>query len=453
MTRVPGSVATRPVRVTDAASAMWQRWHRNDLAPTVSVVMPSLNQGRFLGAAVRSVLDQAVAGLELVVVDGGSVDGSLSQLAALAAQYSGRLRWASAPDDGPAQAVNRAVAMAGGQVIGWLNSDDLYEPGAIQRALDHLAKFPANVMVYGQASHVDAAGAAIGPYPTQGPETAFAEFANGCFICQPSVFVRRAAWAAVGGLDEGLRTAFDFDLWLKLFKAYPGRIGCLPALQARSRLHEASITLRLRQSVALEGMAVVHRHLGAAPPHWLLTHFAELCELHPFQPQSVDLPGAMHELVDKAAQYLAPGAEQLLRSRIMEDKPLQLATPNLFASIYADGWAGAVMALRLRQPALPCTAIALHCRHANPCGGRLRIEITAPDTAVLVVEIDQPGPFEIVVPAADQRPGARAVYRVVSQGCFVPAEVEAGSSDTRRLAFLLDQCRLINPPVGQLPAS
>lgn len=416
-----------------------------DSLPLLSVVMPSLNQGRFLAEAVHSVLDQPVDGVELVVVDGGSTDDTVEQLAALAAQYPGRLRWTSEPDDGPAQAINRAVALARGAVIGWLNSDDLYVPGAIRRALDHLAEKPAHVMVYGEATHVDVDGDLIGPYPTQGPQTPVAEFANGCIICQPTVFVRREVWIEVGGLDEGLRTAFDFDLWLKLFKAYPGRIGYLPQLQARSRLHEGGITMRMRERVALEGMQLIHRRLGVAPPGWLLTHFDELCADHPFQPEPVHLVDAMRRLVDKAAPWMAPDAAQMLRQRIATDWPLQLATPNVYVDVHPDGWAGDVLEVRLRQPDLPYSAVVLRCRHASPVGGALRIETTTPGLAPQHIELMGAGWFNIVLPVdrADQLAGARVSYRVVCRDTFVPAQVDAGSTDSRELAFLVEGCETV----------
>ena len=413
--------------------------------PLLSVVMPSLNQGRFLAEAVRSVLDQPVDGVELVVVDGGSTDDTVEQLAALAAQYPGRLRWTSEPDDGPAQAINRAVAMARGAVIGWLNSDDLYEPGAIRRALDHLAERPADVMVYGEATHVDVDGELIGPYPTQGPQTPVAEFANGCFICQPTVFVRREVWMKVGGLDEGLLTAFDFDLWLKLFKAYPGRIGYLPQLQARSRLHAGCITTRMRERVALEGMQLIHRHLGAAPPSWLLTHFAELCAEHPFQPEPVQLVDAMHRLVDQAAPWMAADAVQMLRQRIATDRPLRLATPHVYVDVHPDGWAGRQVAVRLRQPAQPCSAIVLRCRHAAPAGGTLRIEHETPGSAPQGLELMRPGFFNIVLPVAlpDRVADARVTCRVLCEDTFFPLAVDPGSGDARELAFLVEGCDLV----------
>ena len=423
--------------------SFWKRWTRKSPAPTVSIVMPSLDQGRYIEIAVISVLDQEVEGLELVVVDGGSTDNTLTRLADLAMRYPRAcLRWVSAPDGGPAQAINRAVALSSAPIIGWLNSDDLYESGAIARALGHFARAPADVMVYGQAIHVDASGAGLGAYPTLGPEVGIAEFANGCFICQPSVFLRRSAWESAGGLDETLRAAFDFDLWMKLFKAYPGRIGLVAALQARSRLHEGGITLRLRERVALEGMTVLHRHLGEAPPEWLLTHFAELDAAHPFEPDLKNLVVERDRLISLAEPLLPAGAADALRAKAASDRRLLWSTPHLLVTVFPDGWAGPVLDVRLRQPAQPYGAIVLRCRHLHPARAVLRIRIVAPDGSTRLLRVWRGRPFEVRLELLDMRPGACSIHRIVSLDEFVPAEHEVGSTDTRRLAFLVEACEL-----------
>lgn len=415
--------------------------------PRVSIVMPTLNQCPFIGDAVASVLAQPLVD-ELVVMDGGSTDGTLQVLQALAAAYPGPLRWQSAADTGPAQAVNRAVALARGDVIGWLNSDDLYAPGAVARALAALAALPGSVMVYGEGEHIDAGGAVLGRYPTLPPSTPLDGFAQGCFVCQPTAFFRRDAFLGLGGLDETLRTAFDFDLWLRMFKAHPGGIGFVPAVQARSRLHAGSITLRQRGQVALEGMAVLHRHLGSAPPEWLLTHVAELCEAHPFEPVPLDLRLAVQRLAAAADGYLSPAGRQALQQRLQADRPLQMSTPEVFVPVMPDGWAGPTLALRLRQPAQAVTAVALRCRHAVPGGGELQIAASGEGLAPQHWRIHQPGPFELLLPVRDRRPGAHLQCQIDCSGSFVPAEREPGSSDRRRLAYLVEGVRLFRtaPP-------
>lgn len=243
--------------------------------PLVSIVMPSLNQGMYIGESIRSVLSQSHRDLELIVMDGGSTDDTHDILVELQASDA-RLCWHSQRDNGPAQALNRALGLARGDVIGWLNSDDLYTPDAIARAVAALAAQPEWLMVYGHGEHIDTAGKYIGDYATRAAETPVSQFAAGCFICQPTVFFRSAMRGTLGPLDEALRTAFDYDYWLRAFTSFQQRIGFVDAVQARSRLHDTCITLTQRRTVALEGMALVAKHLGHAPIHWLLSHVDEV---------------------------------------------------------------------------------------------------------------------------------------------------------------------------------
>lgn len=284
------------------------------LAELITVVMPSRNQRRFVPSSVDSALKQHGVRAELIVVDGGSTDGTLEWLSSRASEDS-RLRFHSQPDSGPAQAVNRAMARARGTLIGWLNSDDLYTEGALERAVAALATHPDWLMVYGHAEHVDAAGQVIGPYPTRPPSTPIKEFADGCFICQPSVVMRRTFLLLNGPLDEGLRTAFDFEWWLRAFARFPERIGFIEQVQARSRLHEGAITLRQRKTVAIEGMKVLHRHLGSAPSHWIKTWVNEGI-------QSGELVGprdpAIFDVVSQVDAWMPPADRAEIRAWLLE---------------------------------------------------------------------------------------------------------------------------------------
>lgn len=237
--------------------------------------MPSLNQAEFLPQAIESVLGQGYADIELIVSDGGSTDGTLDILASFAARDP-RLRWRSERDSGPAEALNRAIARVRGTLIGWLNADDLYARGAIERAVEALADRPRSIMVYGHGEHVDKAGELIARYPTLRPEGPIERFADGCFICQPTVFFRRTLPLLLGPLDETLTASFDFDYWLRAFQAFPGRIAFIDAVQARSRLHPGGITARQRRAVAIEGIRIIAKAFGTAPVHWLTTYMEEM---------------------------------------------------------------------------------------------------------------------------------------------------------------------------------
>ncbi len=274
------------------------------------------------------------------------------------------------------------------------------------------------------------------------PSTPASEFAHGCFICQPTAFFRRSAFDAIGGLDESLRAAFDFDAWIRLFKAFPDRVGFVPQVQAHSRLHASSITSSQRERVALEGMAVVRRHLGPAPPEWLLTHFAERCQTHPFDAAPTDLRKNLEVLIARARPSLSDDGNRQLLRRVQSDRSLLLATSNVFACIHPDGWAPPVLELRIRQPEAPARRLLLQGRHARPGDGALRLTVLQPDGLLQVQDVPANGPFELNVMLTDCRPDARIVLQVKSAGGFVPAHCESGSMDTRELAFLVESIAL-----------
>lgn len=404
--------------------------------PAISVVMPTLNQKPFIGEAVRSIMSQAVDDLELVVMDGGSNDGTQSELWALEQAFSSRLRWFSGPDSGPADAVHRGVLEARAPLIGWLNSDDLYHPGAMVRALKHLSEHPEHMMVYGQGEHVDVHGRHLERYPTLPPSTPIHVFADGCFICQPTAYFRRAGYLDAGGLDNSLKAAFDFDLWMRFFKRYPAGIGFVDSMQASTRLHEGAITMRMRQRVALEGLQVVHRHLGAAPGHWLLTHLDELCAAHPFHHgEPTTLPDAMTSLVQRASGWLAPGhAEEVMR-RTAADRRVQLSTAYAAVAVHADGWAGKTCELRLREGAPAVVGLHLACANERPGGGLLHIRIHGPQGDVQGIDVDGTGRFDLTIPVPEHFRSAGAVWRIETEGGFIPMDLDPRSSDRRELAF------------------
>ena len=409
----------------------------------LSIVMPSFNHEEFLAEAVESVFDRAHAPLELVVIDGGSTDGTQSRLAELAGRWPGRLRWKSAPDSGPAAAVNLGVREARGEVVGWLNADDKYAAGALTRAVRHLQARPDQVMVYGEAEHIAASGRVLSRYPTASPSEALEDFTAGCFICQPSVFFRRQTFLELGGLDETLSASFDFDLWLRMFLAFPNAIGFIPEVMAYSRLHANTITARQRDTVALEGLKVLRRHLNVAPPDWLFTRVAERCHEHPFNPPQTCLRTALESLVTRAAPWLDDAGMAMVRERIAADRSIALATPELFATVWPDAWADALIEIRVLQPTIPATFLRLQGHYEHPNGAATRLEALAPDGDKRQLELRYPGSFEWLLPLSDARPGARIVYRISANRSFVPADCDPASTDQRSLSWQLYAVELI----------
>ena len=181
-----------------------------------AIVTPSYNTGAYVGAAVRSVLEQDWPALDYVVMDGGSTDGTVDVLKS----FGPRLNWVSERDRGQSDAINRGFARTRGDVLGWLNSDDTYARGAVRAAAEFLAANPDVAMVYGGADFVDAAGNPIGRCAHVEPVFSRRRLLHySDFVVQPAAFFRRGAFDAVGGLDPSLNWAMDYDLWLKFADA------------------------------------------------------------------------------------------------------------------------------------------------------------------------------------------------------------------------------------------
>jgi glycosyltransferase involved in cell wall biosynthesis len=234
--------------------------------PLVSIVTPSYNMAQYLPDTLDSVLSQDYPNIEYIVMDGGSSDGTLDILE----RYQGRLRYVSAPDKGAADAINQGFALAHGEIIGWLNADDTYLPGAIKTAVHRLLEEPDVTAVYGHAYWVDEKGAILKPYPTRSftPEM----LADDCYICQPACFMRRASFEKAGGLDVSLQSSFDYDLWARLARG--GGLATVPDYLATSRMHSENKTLSDRSRVFREGFLILRRYYGYIPFHWIHSYIS-----------------------------------------------------------------------------------------------------------------------------------------------------------------------------------
>ena len=205
--------------------------------PRITVVTPSFNQGHYIEAAMRSVLMQGYPNLEYIILDGGSTDESVAVIERYAPWLA---HWASAPDDGPAQAINRGLARATGDILCWLNADDLYLPGALWAAAEALTQQPAVALVYGEGWYIDEAGEPIEPCRFVRRRFERRYLVNRDPILQPAAFWRRALWQAVGPLDEGLRWVFDWEWFIRGHGR--GVFAYLPREMALYRVQPAALT-------------------------------------------------------------------------------------------------------------------------------------------------------------------------------------------------------------------
>jgi glycosyltransferase involved in cell wall biosynthesis len=204
--------------------------------PRVSVVTPSYNQAAYLEETIQSVLNQGYPNLEYIIVDGGSTDGSVE----IIQKYAHRLAWwVSERDNGQADAINKGYRRMTGEIVGWLNSDDVYQPGAIAAAVEALQAHPEAGLVYGDVLSIDGAGRPLNlmkfaPYTLE-------DLLAFRIIAQPGVMMRRAVLEAAGELDIRLHCLLDHQLWLRMGRH--ASMVYLPRQQAMARFHAGAKNL------------------------------------------------------------------------------------------------------------------------------------------------------------------------------------------------------------------
>lgn len=229
-------------------------------APLISIVTPSFNQAKYLRRTILSVLAQDYPNIEYTIIDGGSSDGSRDIIREFEDQLA---YWESIPDHGQTDAINKGFAKASGKYLAWINSDDVYQPGAITEAVTYLENHPEVGMVYGDCTFIDAQDRTIGTFPAA--QTNYDKLRRGyVHIPQQSSFFRADLWQKVGPLDPTFYFAMDYDLWVRLAKEAP--LVYLPGhIWASFRLHGDAKTIAADARCWPEMLRVHYREGG----HWL----------------------------------------------------------------------------------------------------------------------------------------------------------------------------------------
>lgn len=216
----------------------------------VSIVTPSYNQARYLKQTIRSVLGQDYLSLEYFVMDGGSGDGSLE----IIQQYADRLTgWVSEKDQGQADAINKGLKQAGGEIVAWLNSDDYYLPGAIASAVETFRQHPEAGLVYGDVLSVDGESQPFNlqtfkPYDLK-------DLMAFHIISQPAVFMRRSVLEQAGLLDPSYHMLLDHHLWLRMARLAP--MVYIPQTLAAARYHAEAKNLARTAEFGQEAFRIV----------------------------------------------------------------------------------------------------------------------------------------------------------------------------------------------------
>ncbi|MCE5208784.1 MAG: glycosyltransferase [Chloroflexi bacterium] len=198
--------------------------------PKVSIVTPSYNQAQFLEQTIQSVLSQTYPNIEYIVVDGASKDNSVE----IIRKYEHRIAWwVSEPDKGQSEAVNKGWMHATGEIIGWLNSDDLLLPDTVTRMVNAFEETPEMGFIYGDVLSIDQHGDIFNVMRFQ--QWGIEDLAGFEIISQPGVFMCREILEQAGYLNNTLHYLMDIHLWLKMIQLAPMRY--LPGLAAAARYH------------------------------------------------------------------------------------------------------------------------------------------------------------------------------------------------------------------------
>ena len=217
-----------------------------------------------MGEALESIFAQGLE-VEVFVADAGSTDGSVDVIRRFEPRLAG---WRSHSDAGQSAAINESIAKGRAPYVCWLNSDDALLEGGLAKLVAALESDAEAPFAYGRVWNLDQAS---GRRRRNVEVRAFSEWlmARMNVVSQPATLIRRSAWEAVGGLDEQLRMAMDYDLWWRLYR----RIGdprFVDDLVAVNRIHADTKTNTRRREHYEEAMAVVRRHYGRVPLKWKL---------------------------------------------------------------------------------------------------------------------------------------------------------------------------------------
>lgn len=246
-----------------------REWEGIRNAPRISIVTPSFRQAHFIEETIDSVLDQNYPSLDYFVQDGASDDGTVDILKRYEMRLSG---WESFRDGGQSEAINLGFAKTSGEIMAWLNSDDLLMPGSLATVAEYFDAHPEVDVVYGHRILIDEKGDEIGRWVLPAHDDEVLSWAD--FIPQETLFWRRSIWEKAGGrIDENFRFAMDWDL-LQRFRSAGARMVRLPDFLGAFRIHNAQKTSAQINEVGMEEMARLRRRALGREVSWAQIHRA-----------------------------------------------------------------------------------------------------------------------------------------------------------------------------------
>lgn len=402
--------------------------------PLVSIVTPSFNHGHFIRDTIESVFAQDYKNIEYVVIDGGSSDDTIEILTS----YGERLSWVSEPDRSQSDAINKGLRRTHGEIVTWLNSDDILLPGAVSRVIEEFQKDQSAGLVYGATHFVDRDEQLLVNQLPPSPQL-WALMSTYDYLCQPSSFFRRSALMAVGLVDETLRFAMDYDLFIRLSAYAPARM--IPHQLSITRIYDETITRTGGRARYRELKGILRDHTGYRYPPGVAFYGVEFLQF----------------LADRPLRRFKrlPGNRRI---RAWLQQAMEIGSGWVVAlsnDVWPDNWVGRVAKFALPRGSGEILRIRGELPGELFGASEQRLDIYVDDRLVDRVTVVGPE-FELVYPlsrssrseSGDEGNGFIAhehVHQVEVKASrhVIPARIFKQSIDRRRLSWRLNQIGLI----------
>lgn len=236
------------------------------MSKRTGIIIPSYNQGKYLEAAIRSVIENKKhTDIEIAVMDGGSQDESVK----IIKKYQDELTvWRSEPDKGQADAINKGIrALPECDFYMWLNSDDVYENEYAVKNIAGYAYRNNCEVCYGLSHFIDEQGNPTGEYPVEPFDRK--KLGNRCYLSQPSVLFSRKAYEETGPINERLKMCLDYEYWIRLAEKF--EFGFIKEFIGSTRIYGSTKTATMQRQHLREAIGILMKYYGKVPMHWIVT--------------------------------------------------------------------------------------------------------------------------------------------------------------------------------------
>ena len=228
----------------------------------ISIITPSFNQGKYIEDTIRSISGQGYENFEHIVVDGGSTDNTIEVL-----KKNDHLKWVSEKDRGQTHAINKGLDMATGDILNYLNSDDMLSPGSLMKVNDYFRENSGTDLVYGNCTMVDDKGKEIKLRRSEDFDLQRFLYLGYSYIQQPTVFFRRGVFEEIGYFDEGLDFVMDYDYWIRT-AIKNKELKYLDTELALMRIHGEAKTVSANKDMFKEAFKTSKKYGGSKIPRY-----------------------------------------------------------------------------------------------------------------------------------------------------------------------------------------